>query len=289
VVVLESWQAHFFRELHLREACPRSVVRSRSEIYEPRDYESWLQELEPQLANGAVLVTGLVRFVYYACHSCGPRLSLFDAPLDPRWTLVRELEPIPFDRAREPIRLWRWSGEPGGSQGAELALAPVPDVAPQQLFERGIERFDAQDYPGTRAWMGALLDRFPDHERGADAAYFVAVTYWREQDPHRAIREFEALLARFPSSRIVPAAHFHIGLSNRLLGRPAEAREAFEAALRFSDPRDPARESSLHELQSLSGPAPLALVGRGFTELVYRFQARADRLGTFLGEPEPEP
>jgi outer membrane protein assembly factor BamD (BamD/ComL family) len=164
---------------------------------------------------------------------------------------------------------------------------PVPALAPQQLFERGIERFDAQDYPGTRVWMGALLERFPGHELEDDAAYFVAVTHWREQDPHRTIREFEDFLARFPSSRIVPAAHYHVGLSYRLLGRPAEAREAFEAAVRSSDPRDPEREYALRALASLRGPAPLAAVGRGFTELVYRFQAQADRLGTFLGEPEP--
>jgi hypothetical protein len=287
LVLLESWQARFFRELHLREACPRSLVRSPPGFPQARDYERWLQEQGPLLANGAVLVTGLVQFVYYACDTCGPRLSHFDAPLDPRWSLAREFAPVLFDRAREPVRLWRWSGEPGASEGAELAVAPVPDVAPQQLFERGIERFDAQDYPGTRAWMGALLDRFPDDDLSDDAAYFEAVTYWREQDLQRTIREFEALLARFPSSRLVRAAHYHIGLSQRVLGHPAEAKQAFEATVRSSDPLDPEREYALQALGSLRGPAPLAAVGQGFTELVYRLQAKADHFGSLLGEPEP--
>jgi tetratricopeptide (TPR) repeat protein len=135
--------------------------------------------------------------------------------------------------------------------------------------------------------MGALLERFPGHELRDDAAYFRAVTYWREQEPIRTIREFERFLAQFPSSRIVPAAHYHVGLSYGLLGRYAEAREAFEAAVRTSDPRDPEREYALRALASLRGPAALAALGRGFTEFVYRFQAKADRLATFLGEPEP--
>jgi hypothetical protein len=285
-VVLESWQARFFRELHLRGACADSVVRSPSEVFQARDHERWLHEQQPRLENGAMLVTGLVPFVYYACHICGFRLGLFEAGLDPRWSLVRELEPVRFDTAREPVRVWRWSGEPASSEATEAAAAPVPELPPQQLFERGIERFDAQDYPGTRTWMSALLDRFPGHELGDDAAYFVAVTYWREQDPHRTIREFEALLAGFQSSPLVGAAHYHIGLSHLLLGRDAEATEAFEATIRSSDPLDLEREYALRSLRSLR-PAPLAAVGRGFTELVYRFQAKADRLGTLLGASEP--
>jgi len=273
-VLLESWQAIFFRELHLREACPSSVVRSSTAISLASDYEEWLQELEPRLEKGSVLVTGLIQFVYYACHLCGPRLSLFDAPLDPRWTLVREFEPVRFDAAREPMRLWRWSGEPVGS---EVGVALVPRLAPRQLLERGIERFDARDYPGTRDWMRALLGRFPDHALGDQAAYFAAVTYWREQEPQRTIREFEAMLARFPSSRLLRAAHYHIGLSHRALGHYAAAKEAFEATVRSSELPDPEREWALRALESLRGPAPLAAVGRAFTELVYRFQAKPDR------------
>jgi hypothetical protein len=148
-VMLELRQALFFRDLHLRNTCPGSVVRSPPpEISQARDHERWLRELEPRLENGAMLVTGLAHYVYYACYACGFRLSHFDAALDPRWTLVRDFEPVRFDAAREPVRLWRWSGQPGGAGGE---VVPVPALAPQQLFERGIERFDAQDYPGTRA------------------------------------------------------------------------------------------------------------------------------------------
>jgi hypothetical protein len=271
-VVLEWWQAIFFRELHLREACPRSVVRAPTRPSQAKDDERWLREFEPRLAKGAVLVTGLIPYVYYTCHSCGFRLGLFDAPLDPRWSLVRELEPVRFDAAREPVRLWRWSGEP---VDIEVGVDPVPKLAPRQLFERGIERFDAQDYPGTRAFMVALRDRFPNHALRDEAAYFAAVTYWRENDPHRTIREFDALLARSPASRMAGAAHYHIGLSYRQLGRPARAREAFEAAVRFSGPQDPERGYALEALEAMRGPAPLGAVGLGFTELVYRFQAEA--------------
>ncbi|TFG91381.1 MAG: tetratricopeptide repeat protein [Myxococcales bacterium] len=284
VVMLELRQAIFFRELHLRVACPGSVVLRPPGIHQTRDYERWLQELEPRLPTGAVLVTGLIQFVYYACYICGPRLSHFEAALDPRWSLVRELAPVGFDPAREPVRLWRWSGRPLSAEGE---VVPVPALAPPQLFERGIERFDAQDYPGTRAWMRALLDRFPGHALESDAAYFVAVTYWRERDPQRTSGEFEAFLAQFPSSRLRRAAHYHIGLSHRMLGHYAAAKAAFEATVRSSEVLDPEREYALQALGSLHGPAPLDAAGRGLTELVYRFQAQADRLGTRLGASEP--
>jgi tetratricopeptide (TPR) repeat protein len=285
LLLLESWQSRFFRELHLREVCPHAAVRSPSVALGERDYEGWLKEQEPRLTPGTALVTGLLPYVYYTPGDWGFRLALFAAPLDPRWGLVTELEPVRFDAAREPVRLWRWSGQP---VGGEEAAVPVPTLAPAQLFERGIERFDAQDYPGTRAFMGALIDRYRGHVLRSEAAYFLAVSYWREDDPERTIREFDAFLARYPSSRLVGAAHFHIGLSNRRLGRYPEAREAFEATVRFSSPHDPERGYALEALESLPGRAPLSAVGRGFTELVYRFQAKADRLETFLlGEPEP--
>jgi TolA-binding protein len=180
------------------------------------------------------------------------------------------------------VRIWRWSGQP---LSAELAVAPVPALPPQQLFERGIERFDAEDYPGTRAWMRALLDRFPEHPLGDQASYFEAVTYWREQDPKRTILEFEKMLARFPSSRLAGAAHVHIGLAHRDLGHHAAAKEAFEATVRSSEPLAAERVWAERMLKSLRGPAPLEAVGRDLTELVYRFQAKADRLGPGTGEP----
>ena len=284
LVLLEMRQAIFFRELHLREACPDSQVPPPPAISQAREYQVWLQTLQPELPHGAMLVTGLIQWVYYACHTCGFRLGLFEGTLDPRWILVRELAPVDFDAAREPVRLWRWSGWPASPQEG---APPVPALGPQQLFDRGIERFDAQDYPGTRAWMGALLARFPGHALSDQATYFEAVTYWREQDPHRTIREFESLLARFPYSRLRRAAYFHIALSHRTLGHYGDAKEAFEATVRSSELTDPEREWALRALASLRGPAPLAAVGRDLTELAYRLQERADRLGPWLGGPAP--
>jgi hypothetical protein len=280
-VVMESWQALFFRSLHLREACPESAVRSPSGIYAGRDYERWLRDLEPTLPNGAKLVTGLVPFVYYACNTCGFRIGQFEAGLDQRWVPLQEFEPLSFDPAHEPIRIWRWTGMP-----TEQAVTAPPQLGPQQLFDRGIERFDAQDYPGTRAFMLAILARFPAHDLSDDAAYFAAVTHWREQNLPRTIREFRGLIARFPSSRWVSGAHYHIGLSQRSLGQEREARRSFDAAVANSSTGDPEREYALAALDAMVGPPPLASVGRGLTEFVYQFQATVDRWEASFGRTE---
>src|SRR5262245_7159668 len=262
VVVMERTQARFFRELHLREACPDTAVLSERSDGPEGLSERWLRDNEPQLVRDAVLVTGLPAFVYYACYHCGFRLGHFEAPLDPRWTLVQELPPADFDKEHEPVRLWRWNGRPGA--------AAAPALPPEQLFARGIERFDAFDYPGTRTYMSALAERFPGHELRDDAAYFLAVSYWRDQDLRQTIRGFESLIARFPASPFVGAAHYHIGLAQRALGRFAEAREAFEAAVRTTRPDAHERRYALDALASLRDPAPLPAVGRELTELLYR-------------------
>lgn len=281
LVVIEPWQGLFFRELHLREACPDTVVRTSGDIYEARDYERWLRQLEPGLPKGAMLVTGLTRYVYYERQTWGLRLSYFEARLGPGWTLLREFDPLPFDRAREPIRIWR------STTGPRSVSEQVPALAPQQLFGRGIERFDAQDYPEARAFMLAILERFPGDELCDDAAYFAAVTHWREHDIPRTIREFRNLTLRFPHSRWVAAAHYHIGLSHRLMGRERQAEEAFEAAVASSSAGTPEREYALTALDAMVEPPPLSSVGSSLTEFVYRFQEDVDRFESWVGQVKP--
>lgn len=269
-LVMDWTHALFFRELHLREACPDTAVRSFRVDTPAVELEGWLHGLEPELAPGTRLVTGLVSYVYYGCATCSFRLASFTAPLDARWVLERELPPTSFDREREPVRLWRWTGKP-----RPAASLPVPALTPAELLEKAIERFDANDYPGARAFTGALLDRFPANERADDAAYFSAVTHWREGDARRTITEFQRLLARFPSSPWTAAAHYHIGLALRVLGRPDEARQAFAASVQTARLDDPERQYSLDALAGLRGPAPFPSFGSALTELVYRLQAEA--------------
>jgi hypothetical protein len=273
VVVVEVWQARFFREVYLREACPETVVPAEPSVVGSRDFERWLRAQEPALPAGAALVTGLPQFVYYACFACGPRIGHFAAPLDPRWRLDLELPPVSFDPDREPVRIYRWSGEP-----LPGAIVAVPALPAQQLMEQGVARFDAQDYPGTRALMGALLSRFPESAFADQAAYFHAVAYWREYDSRRTIEEFEAFLQRHPRSGLVRAAHYHIGMARRLQGRFPEARAAFEATLRTSDPRDPEHDWAQRALDGLPSEAPFDAAGRAFTEWLYRWQAFANHL-----------
>jgi hypothetical protein len=271
-VLLNPWQARFFRELYLREACPGTLVPGEPIDASAADSERWLHAIEPQLRRGAVLVTGLPSHVYYVCPDCGFRLDGFEGPLDPRWTLVDELAPLRFGDG-EPVRLWRGEGE-GASGGSDV---PIPDLPPAALFAQGIERFDALDYPGTRRFMGALVERFPDHARAPRAAYVVAVSYWRENDPHTTIREFEALLEAFPGSPVTVAAYYHIGLSYRMLRRYGEARSAFEAAVRLGSENAPERGYSARILEGLPGSAPLEDWGERLTDLVYAFQAWPSR------------
>jgi hypothetical protein len=267
VVVMESWQGFFFRELHLRDACPDSWIAMPAHTYDARDYEVWLRGTEPELPAGAVLVTGLPSWVHYACLTCGLRLGVFEGALHPSWKLSADLGALDFDDAQEAVRLWTLAEEV-----PDRIAGPLPRIdeglSAAELFARGIEHFDAAEYPETRAYMQAIPRRSP---RRAEAAYYDAVSFWREGNLYRTITRFQALIRRYPRSSWVGPSQYHIGLAYRAAGSRERARRWFELAAK-SGPA-PVDTYALAELDRLDFRAPLSEVGRGLTELVYHFQA----------------
>jgi tetratricopeptide (TPR) repeat protein len=276
-VVLERWQGFFFQALYLSEACPETQVRTPPEPFGARGHEAWLAEAQPHLADGAVLVSGLLPFVYYACEDCAFRLSGFEQPLDRRWRLLSELGTSPFDAAAEPVRLWRW--QTGATSAARRTdTATVPELGARQLFDRGIEHFDAGEYARTRGYMAAIRERFPESARSADAAYFFAVTFWREQDCRRMLPAFEELVRDTPHSPWVAAAHYHIGLCLKQQGRTRAARNAFEEARRRAAAGDPVAGYASDALDALAAQAPIDGLGRQLSRLVDGYRDAVDRV-----------
>ena len=71
-----------------------------------------------------------------------------------------------------------------------------------------------------------LLGRFPNHERAADALYWIGESF-RTDEPDSAVAMFEEVVERYPESARAPSALYKIGLDAERRGDEVSARRAF--------------------------------------------------------------
>jgi len=105
----ESWLSFFLREVYLSET--EIEIRSIFNIYNAKEYESWLKQNQDELPEGTMIITGLGNCVHYGCHGCGFRLNRFNEHLDPRWKLYKEYGILSYMPNPEHARLWIWQPE----------------------------------------------------------------------------------------------------------------------------------------------------------------------------------
>jgi tetratricopeptide (TPR) repeat protein len=238
--IAEAVVASYVRDLYLDPTKQETEVVILGEQHNAPDYEKWLHANQWRLRNGTLLLTGLASFIHYGAHIDGPRLAWFNAPLPPEWKLVREYDMLTYLPRPERARLWRLEKP----QAAEVVvhdvredLSAIRDVVdPVTLFASGMRRYDANDYPGARPYYRKLLaTATPQSE---DAAFFYAATFFREANWLRARHEFKRLAHRFPSSRWLPAAYWHIATCDKNLGHNGRSHRMFALIVRRF-PKDP--------------------------------------------------
>jgi tetratricopeptide (TPR) repeat protein len=217
------------------------------------DYERWLAANEARLPNGTLLVTGLGSFVHYGAHLDGFRLAWFAQPLSPAWKLEREYPVLTYLPRPEPARLWRLErpkAAPPVVHDVPEDLTPLAGIDdPTVLFTGGMARYDARDYPAARMHFRKLL--LGTSAEAEDAAFFYAASFFREGDWRRARHEFKRLLWRWPRSRWVPAAYWHVATCEKQLGHSVRARRLLATIVRRF-PDDPTTvRMARHELASV--------------------------------------
>ena len=234
MLLAEAVVASYIRDLYLDPDDSETQVVILGTEHSAADYERWLRRHENGLPNGTLLVTGMASFVHYGAHIDGFRLAWFEQPLSPQWKLVHEYGMLTYLPRPEPARLWR----------LERPLAPLPVVLdgredlrqitnvddPAALLRAGMGRYDATDYPAARAYFWKLREsRDPEADNGA---FFYGATFFREGSWPRARHEFKRLIRRFPQSRWVPAAYWHIASCDKNLGHARRARRTFALVVR---------------------------------------------------------
>jgi TolA-binding protein len=156
----------------------------------------------------------------------GLGVLLVNIPLPRRrkslWQLAAERTRIPPDLVPtlpwDPPPQTRWRLFAAGLVLGGLLLAVVTwrlyDGEPNRLFNKGIELKDKGLYEGARAKFRRVIAEVPTAGIASDSAYYIAITYFRQERDAESIAAFEKLLAEYPNCNWAPEAHYHIGISH---------------------------------------------------------------------------
>jgi len=121
------------------------------------------------------------------------------------------------------------AGAAGAAAGADSA--PQTDVpGPNELFELGLQQLRRGSPQAARMAFSELLSRYPQHERVADAWYFVGDA-WGTTAPDSAQIAYEHVVKDFPTSMRAPGALYKLGLLAEARGDRAAARVYYQRVL----------------------------------------------------------
>jgi tol-pal system protein YbgF len=107
---------------------------------------------------------------------------------------------------------------------------PQRGPGPEELYTLGIEQLRQRSYVTARTAFRELLARYGNHERAADAQYFLGDTFETE-NPDSAVVMWEAVVEHYPESRRAPAALYKLGLFFEQHGDQAAARLRYNRLL----------------------------------------------------------
>lgn len=114
---------------------------------------------------------------------------------------------------------------------------------PEQIYQLGRSQLERGNARTARQAFETLLSQHATHRLAPDAQYGIAES-WIQEDPARALREFERVQELFPSSPRAPAALYRAGVVSRDRNDNAKAREYFQRVVRGYPGSEEARAAS---------------------------------------------
>jgi len=119
----------------------------------------------------------------------------------------------------------------GGAAPAQQPGPPPSGNTPEELYQAGRQQLERGNVSTARQAFSMILSSNPTHRLAPDAQFSLAET-WVQEDPTRALREFERVQELFPNSPRAPAALYRAGVIARERGDTAKAREYFQRVVR---------------------------------------------------------
>ncbi len=133
--------------------------------------------------------------------------------------------------------------QPGATPGTSPATPPSSGNDPEQLYQLGRQQLERGNARTARQAFEMLISGHGNHRLAPDAQFGIAES-WVQEDPARALREFERVQELFPSSSRAPAALYRAGVIARDRNDNARAREYFQRVVRGYPGSDEARAAS---------------------------------------------
>jgi len=112
------------------------------------------------------------------------------------------------------------------------ALLIPSDEGVDDLMRTGILCKDSGEMEEARSTFREVEEKFPDHFRADEAAYYYGICWYKEKNWPKTIYAFNALIERYPGSVWIPEAYFHIGKSHNYLGEQKQANAVFGRIIR---------------------------------------------------------
>jgi TolA-binding protein len=115
---------------------------------------------------------------------------------------------------------------------APIALPATAGLSPTRLYDTARADYFAGQWTSAISGFEAFLRAFPRSEQADDAQLYIGETYFAQNQWAQAVTAYALVASMYPGTNSVPIAHYKRGLAEERLGRPDQARAAWEIAAR---------------------------------------------------------
>lgn len=119
-------------------------------------------------------------------------------------------------------------GTPAGGGGSEELPGVGGGSNANQLWEAATQQLSRGMLPTAQRAFQQFIREHPNHDRAADAQFFLADILVQQGQPEEALRGFEEVQSRFPNSTRVPDALYRIAILQIEAGDIAVARQTLQ-------------------------------------------------------------
>lgn len=113
-------------------------------------------------------------------------------------------------------------------QQAQAQTQPSADPAQADaLYRTGLSKLQEKSATAARIAFEQFLEEYPQHERAADAQFYLAETYVLNEDHADAVTNFERVSEAYPTSTRAPEALYRAGEISEVRKRPDDARRFY--------------------------------------------------------------
>jgi outer membrane protein assembly factor BamD len=115
--------------------------------------------------------------------------------------------------------------------GAGCAAGPpIERLAPQALFERGVQELEARRFTESARAFERLILEYPTHPRVAEARFHLAETYFGRREFVTAATEFARFATDYPNSPLADDARFQVCDAYRQLSPDVQRDQEYTRA-----------------------------------------------------------